>query len=166
MPPYTHSLCVRVYASARLCCDQSFVQHLAEAVPQWTISEIYLEEPLDKSSAYLADWVHDGRSDSAFGFTMQKALRLAIRVRRLHVQQQPCMRVCCASCAMHTLKDCCWPALLRNQERMRDMRWLLRERERWLRLTGDKVHDFGMFIENHDMPRWLAQGYDDYSRYM
>lgn len=56
--------------------------------------------------------------------------------------------------------------MLRNQERKRDMRWLLRERERWLRLTGDKVHDFGMFIENHDMARWLAEGYDDYSRYM
>lgn len=97
----THLLWLRVHASARVCCGQSFVQHLSEAVPQWTISEIYLEEPLDKSSAYIADWVHDGRSDSAFGFTMQTALRRAIRVRRPpHAHQRPCVRVCCASCAM------------------------------------------------------------------
>lgn len=45
------------------------------------------------------------------------------------------------------------------------MAWLAAQRSHHLKLLGDKVHDQGMFVENHDMPRWLAEGYDDYARY-
>lgn len=56
-----------------------------------------------------------------------------------------------------------WWAL---QERKYDMEWLAQQRENHLRLYGSKVHDLGTFVENHDMPRWLAEGYNDHSRYM
>lgn len=46
----------------------------------WTIGEIYLEEPLNISAAYIANFLHDGLIDTAFSFPMQKALRLSIRV--------------------------------------------------------------------------------------
>lgn len=69
---------------------QSFVGNLSAAVGSlWTIGELYLEDPLYESDAYIADWLKQNRTDSAFGFPMQKALRLAIRVSSRRKVQQP-----------------------------------------------------------------------------
>jgi hypothetical protein len=66
---------------------QSFVANLSAAAGNgslWTIGELYLEDPLKESAAYIADWVAQNVTHAAFSFPMQKALRLSIRVSGRH----------------------------------------------------------------------------------
>lgn len=39
------------------------------------------------------------------------------------------------------------------------------KRNYWLDAYGDKAHDMGSITDSHDIPRWLAEGNDDMSRY-
>lgn len=45
------------------------------------------------------------------------------------------------------------------------MRTFVEERNYWLEALGDKVHVMGSITDSHDIPRWLAEGNDDMSRY-
>ncbi|KAF8067137.1 mok12 [Scenedesmus sp. PABB004] len=109
----------------------SFVAALTEAANgTWTIGELFLEDPLAESDAYIAAWIKRKRgAHSAFSFPMQHALRLAI------------------GAANHS------------------MVWLAEQRVAHLQRYGPTVHDLGVFIENHDMERWLHD-FPDVSRYM
>jgi hypothetical protein len=39
------------------------------------------------------------------------------------------------------------------------------KRAYWLKVFGDQAHQMGSITDSHDIPRWLAQGNDDVSRY-
>jgi hypothetical protein len=41
----------------------------------------------------------------------------------------------------------------------------VQKRNYWLAAYGDKVHEMGSITDSHDIPRWLAEGNDDISRY-
>lgn len=45
------------------------------------------------------------------------------------------------------------------------MRTFVEERNYWLEALGDKIHAMGSITDSHDIPRWLAEGNDDMSRY-
>ena len=45
------------------------------------------------------------------------------------------------------------------------MRTFVEERNYWLEVLADKVHVMGSITDSHDIPRWLAEGNDDMSRY-
>ena len=65
---------------------------------------------------------------------------------------------CCDGCQ-------CLQAPKSQIEGLDSMRTFVEERNYWLEALGDKVHVMGSITDSHDIPRWLAEGNDDMSRY-
>lgn len=59
---------------------QELLGNLTAASGLWTISEMFVESPVDGAIDFIAKFLAANRSTTAFGFPMQNALRQAFRV--------------------------------------------------------------------------------------